>query len=504
LTRVSSAFINRLINDTFDAWQYRRIRVRFDAHVLLLALTLIALAVMGVGYLSTLKPITLLVNQRPLTILTNQTTVAGVLNDAAIALASEDVIFPALDASVPDNQPISIRRARPIHIQVDGDTIMRRTQSQTIVEALREANILLKPGDRILIDGLSVEPTMPLRATDEPVALQIAIQRAVPIQVDDNGALMTLYTTAPTLGEALRQAGLIVYLGDFVSPDLGTPVEPGWQVYIRRSRAATINVDGKIIRTRTRNDTIASLLAQEGIQLAGKDYTIPAATEGVRDGVNIQVMRVKEDFITESESVQFETVWQADPTMEIDIHQVVQPGVDGVKKRTIRISYENGREMRRSVDREWIDAAPVTQIIGYGTKIVKRQLTLPDGTTATYWRKVRMLATSYTAATSGKPRTHPEFGITYLGMRAGLGIVAVDPRVINLRSQIYVPGYGIGVAGDTGGRIKGRRIDLGYDEANLVLWYKWVDIYLLDPPPPADQIHWVLPDTPRDRTTNNQ
>jgi len=345
---------------------------------------------------------------------------------------------------------------------------------------------------------------MPLRATDEPVALQIAIQRAVPIQVDDNGALMTLYTTAPTLGEALRQAGLIVYLGDFVSPDLGTPVEPGWQVYIRRSRAATINVDGKIIRTRTRNDTIASLLAQEGIQLAGKDYTIPAATEGVRDGVNIQVMRVKEDFITESESVQFETVWQADPTMEIDIHQVVQPGVDGVKKRTIRISYENGREMRRSVDREWIDAAPVTQIIGYGTKIVKRQLTLPDGTTATYWRKVRMLATSYTAATSGKPRTHPEFGITYLGMRAGLGIVAVDPRVINLRSQIYVPGYGIGVAGDTGGRIKGRRIDLGYDEANLVLWYKWVDIYLLDPPPPADQIHWVLPDTPRDRTTNNQ
>lgn len=137
MTRVSSAFINRLINDTFDAWQYRRIRVRFDAHVLLLALTLIALAVMGVGYLSTLKPITLLVNQRPLTILTNQTTVAGVLNDAAIALASEDVIFPALDASVPDNQPISIRRARPIHIQVDGDTIMRRTQSQTIVEALR-------------------------------------------------------------------------------------------------------------------------------------------------------------------------------------------------------------------------------------------------------------------------------------------------------------------------------------------------------------------------------
>jgi uncharacterized protein YabE (DUF348 family) len=420
------------------------------------------------------------------------------LNDAAISLSPEDIVFPAPNAPIPNNQPIAVTLARPIEIQVDGDTITRRTQGKSIADALRDANVTLKPRDRVLIDGAIVEPSVRLPDSgEESPGLEMTVQRAVPIEVNDNGALTTFYTTAPTLGEALRQAGLIVYLGDAVTPDLGTPVAPGWQVYIRRSRAATINVDGKTIRTRTLGEKVADLLTQEGIPLAGKDYTVPAVTEAVRDGVTVQVMRVKEDFVTESEAIAFETTWQPDPSLEIDVHQVTQTGVDGTKKRTIRINYENGHEVARSIDKEWIEAAPVTKLINYGTKIVHRNLTLPDGSTTTYWRKIRVLATSYTAATSGKARTHPEFGITALGLQAGLGIVAVDPKVINLRAKLYVPGYGLATAGDTGGKIKGRRVDLGYDESNLVLWFQWVDVYVLDPAPAADQIDWIIPELPR-------
>lgn len=53
--------------------------------------------------------------------------------------------------------------------------------------------------------------------------------------------------------------------------------------------------------------------------------------------------------------------------------------------------------------------------------------------------------------------------ITAIGKRARRGIVAVDPRVIPLGTKLYIPGYGYGVAADTGGAIKGNRIDLCFD-----------------------------------------
>lgn len=51
-------------------------------------------------------------------------------------------------------------------------------------------------------------------------------------------------------------------------------------------------------------------------------------------------------------------------------------------------------------------------------------------------------------------------GITATGRRAKYGIVAVDPNVIPLDTLVFVEGYGFAVAADTGGAIKGNKIDL--------------------------------------------
>jgi 3D (Asp-Asp-Asp) domain-containing protein/peptidoglycan hydrolase CwlO-like protein len=51
-------------------------------------------------------------------------------------------------------------------------------------------------------------------------------------------------------------------------------------------------------------------------------------------------------------------------------------------------------------------------------------------------------------------------GTTATGLPVGPGIVAVDPSVIPLGTRMTIPGYGEGVAADTGGAIRGTRIDV--------------------------------------------
>jgi 3D (Asp-Asp-Asp) domain-containing protein len=53
-------------------------------------------------------------------------------------------------------------------------------------------------------------------------------------------------------------------------------------------------------------------------------------------------------------------------------------------------------------------------------------------------------------------------GGTASGLPTGPGVVAVDPTVIPLGTRLYIPGYGPGIAADTGTAIKGLRIDLWF------------------------------------------
>ena len=92
-----------------------------------------------------------------------------------------------------------------------------------------------------------------------------------------------------------------------------------------------------------------------------------------------------------------------------------------------------------------------------------------------YSRKLRVFATSYDPNCFGCNST------TALGMKAGYGVIAVDPKIIPLGSKVYVPGYGSAVAGDTGGAIKGNVVDLGFDNVKAGWWSsRYTDIYILE------------------------
>ncbi len=441
---------------------------------------------LAAGYQRTLTPVTLVVDGQVQHLHTQQDTVAALLMDAGAHLAPEDIVTPALETPLEPGLMVEVRRARTVYISADGYVYPLRTHATSVAAILQEAHVELGPYDRIEVEGELLSPNP---ATADPPLPSITVHRAVPFTLHEDGRATVLYTTAPTVGEALRRAGLTLYLADGVQPGLGERMSAGMHVYINRSIPVVVQVDGRTLRTRTHRERVGEVLDDLGITLAGQDYTVPAPDALLEEGTTIRVVRVSERFLVEQDPIPFETIWQPDPDLEIDHQRVLQEGAPGVLERRIRVRYEDGYEVERVLDGEYVAVPPTTKIFGYGTKIVIRTLDTPSGPVE-YWRVIRMLATSYSAGTAGTPKTSPWYGRTATGMEMRHGIVAVDPRVIDLYSRVYVPGYGIGLAGDTGGAIKGRRIDLGYDDDNLVLWYRWVDVYLLTPVP--SQIDYIL------------
>jgi len=474
---------------------------------------------MWIIYQGTTVPVLLVVDGQPFSFRTRQTTVDSFLQELGFQVEQFDVVIPARDARLAGGETISIQRSRPFVVEADGELTRLHSHAERAGTLLYEAGVDVGAYDVLLVDGQAasldtliggpaaipekkgtdaftgrLSSRIPPRAT----SVRLTVRRAVPLYIHDGALQGQIYTTAATVGEALLDQGIVLYLGDQVSPNLGRRVSAGLHVYVRRSMPVEILVDNRRIRTRTQAGTVGELLTQVGIALIGKDRVEPSETTSIEEDASIRITRVREEITEEEELIPFETVWEPDSGLEIDQQRLHQPGEAGLTKRRFRIQYENDQEVARLLEDEWLDREPQTKIINYGTHIVARQLETQAGVVE-YWRKVRVLATSYTAATSGKEPDHPEYGITYLGWQMHSGIVAVDPTVIGLRSHMYVPGYGQGVAGDTGGAIKGRRVDLGYDEDNLVLWYKWVDVYLLTPAPARDEIRWVLPNWPREK-----
>jgi len=88
-----------------------------------------------------------------------------------------------------------------------------------------------------------------------------------------------------------------------------------------------------------------------------------------------------------------------------------------------------------------------------------------------------MVATAYYSGGGGLNGN----GITAIGLRAKKGIVAVDPKIIPLGTRLYIPGYGEALAADTGGWIKGSRIDLVFESLEDCYRYgrRKIKVYLV-------------------------
>lgn len=476
---------------------------------------LLLLALLWGGWMATATRVTVTVDGVSESVRTHRRTAAPLLMDLGLAIHPQDRLSVGLEDALTGRSEIRIERAHPVRILADGRDLRVYSFGSTPAQLLADADISIDAYDQVVVDGRTVALTDPMlyapaqtapstydrgRAwanfEDQVEPVQVRIYRAIPITVDDGDLPFVVRTTAQTVGEALRGAEIILYLGDKVQPSLGSPVSTGLRVFIQRSIPVGVRVDGQAIKTRTQGRTVGDALTEMGIGVAGLDQVEPPLESKLYDNTEIRIVRVTEDIEIQQDIVPFETVFVPDPGVLIDTQQLINAGAEGITRHRYRVRYEDGQEAERVLEDSWIAQEPAQRVIAYGQNIVPRTFTTPDGQAITYWRYIRMYATSYSAGTAGVSPSAPNYGRTRTGDLMRDGIVAVDPKIIPLRSQVYVPTYGYGDALDTGSAIRSRMIDLGYSDANLILRRGWVDVYLLWPPPPSYQITWVIPNYP--------
>ena len=227
----------------------------------------------------------------------------------------------------------------------------------------------------------------------------------------------------------------------------------------------TIVADGKTIKTTTNHTNPAFILGKNGVKLRANDeYHLE------KDGKNTKITVYRAVPVTVTYNGQAkqivtskQTVGDALIELGYNLEDVeAAPGLDTKIEENLDIVVKD-------------NAAKLQALALKREEMMKPKVQTENGSTS-YRAVYTMEATAY-LPTDGSPE-----GLTAMGIPATRGVVAVDPRVIPLGSRVYIPGYGIAIAADTGGAIRGERIDLCMETDSECMNFgrRDVQVYVLD------------------------
>lgn len=293
-------------------------------------------------------------------------------------------------------------------------------------------------------------------------------------------------TYANTIEELLEERKIFIDEYTYINYPLDTKVENNMNIMIETSKPYTISMRGVQNEIVSIYTTVGDILKDQNIDLDQDDYTYPDIDKEVAPGAEITIYKVDKVIEEVEEVIPFQKLVRKTDELDIGNERLAQEGENGLKKIKIGKTYENGKLVKEEVVEEVVVKEAVPEIVERGTRNVK---TSSRGSFR-YSKVMTMTATAYDLSyeSTGKRPGDRWYGITASGTKVRPGVVAVDPNVIPLGTKLYVesldgtPDYGFCVAEDTGGAIKGNKIDLFFETAEEVRRFgrRKVRVYILD------------------------
>lgn len=342
--------------------------------------------------------------------------------------------------------------------------------------------------------------------------------REVTLTVD--GEVREVAAVGSTVGEMLDRMGVKYPAGSILEPARDTRIEEGMEISLKRMKTIVFYVDGEGEKVKTTAGDVSEFLNERKIELGSDDVIYPDATSKLNDQSVVVVthvdveheeveetipMRIKLVSASELPKGEREVVEEGSDGRRIAVYEITTKGgiearsqllsstvIEPARERVIKLGRADEdelerikREEERKLEEERAQAAAAREKEEAKKKEEAKQNengeqnqnqnqneqngqngnqgeangNKPANTVATY----TMEATAYDDSVE---QNGPYGPYTASGTRLRPGVVAVDPSVIPLGTKLYVEGYGYAVAEDTGGAIKGMKIDLFMDSAS--------------------------------------
>jgi 3D (Asp-Asp-Asp) domain-containing protein len=264
------------------------------------------------------------------------------------------------------------------------------------------------------------------------------------------------------------------------------------------SISISINDDTKNIQFINDNLKVRDIMNELKLRFGYNLYYEGSFSDTLKNLEGINLYTIEHRFEEELVDVDFEEKVVVNNDLYIGVSNVLEDGVVGINKVVNRISTIGGVESREIVDTQVIKE-PKDRVIEKGGKKIKLPITSDYLDSYVHLGQMEykegdielklkeelvMEATAYTAGyeSTGKNPGDKGYGVTASGLTVRHGIVAVDPSFIPLGTKLYVEGYGYSIAADTGSAIKGKDIDLYFDDLDDAINFgrRDIKVYILE------------------------
>jgi len=231
--------------------------------------------------------------------------------------------------------------------------------------------------------------------------------------------------------------------------------------------------------TISRGEVSRGLTSQELVKQAMPSEEEPrqaVLTEGAGDRITSRIN-------VEEKEIPFDTQYVESDELLPGTSEIQEEGETGIYRQVVKTFEIGGQPVDQQIQSSLELKSPKKEVILRNSKPVpKKQVIVQNAklaveenfglNQANISKTLTVEATAYTF-TGNKTAT---------GVEPREGLIAVDPRVIAMGSKVYVEGYGYAIAADTGGDIRGNRIDVFFSTLRQCTDWgrKPVHIYVLN------------------------